>query len=129
MPGETEKRLLQVAIALGCLLPLTGGLMGIFQGAGFLNHGGDVTLDSHVRYLSGLLFAIGLGFLSAIPAIERKSARVTLLTAIVVAGGLARLYGLIVDGWPGDTMKFALIMELGVVPLLWLWQRRIARAL
>ena len=123
----TEKRLLQVAIALGCAVPLSGGTLGILFGAGMLDHGGDVTLDSHARYLSGLLAGVGLGFASMIPSIETHGGRATLLSAIVVIGGLARLYGVVVDGWPAPAMIFALGMELAVVPSLWCWQRRVAR--
>ena len=125
-PALTDKRLLQAAVALGCIVPLSGGTLGILFGAGMLDHGGDSTLDSHARYLSGLLLAVGLGFASTIPAIERHGARVTLLSLIVVVGGLARFYGVLVDGWPAPTMIFALGMELGVVPLLLCWQRRIS---
>ena len=126
MNRPLELRLLQTSIAIGCLVPISGGLMGISQGAGMLGHGGDVTLDSHARYLSGLLLGVGLGFLSAIPGIEKQTARVTLLSAIVVVGGLARFYSVLADGWPQPTMVFALAMELGVTPMLWLWQRRVA---
>ena len=130
MDKHTEKLLLQTAVALGCVVPLAGGLLGVVYGAGMLGHagdvGGDITLDSHVRYLSGLLLALGLGFLSIIPDIEGQGSRASLLTAIVVTGGLARLYGVLADGWPGTTMSLALLMELGVVPGLWLWQRRVA---
>ena len=126
MDRHIEKQLLQAAVALGCLVPLTGGLLGVVQGSAMLGPPGGVTLDSHVRYLSGLLLALGLGFLSIIPNIERQGPRASLLTAIVVTGGLARLYGVLVDGWPGQSMILALMMELGVVPLLWLWQRRVA---
>ena len=127
MNSLTEKRLLQVALALGCLVPLSGGLLGIVFGAGTLDHGGDVTLDSHARYLSGLLLGVGLGFVSTIPSIEKQGARASLLSLIVVIGGLARLLGVLIDGWPAPTMVFALGMELGVVPLLWCWQRRVAQ--
>ncbi len=122
-----EKRLLQAVMVLGCIVPITGGLLGIIYGASWRADVSNITLDSHVRYLSGLLLAIGLGFLSAIPTIEKQSARVSVLSAIVIVGGLARLYGVAVDGWPAPPMVFALVMELGVVPLLWLWQKRIAR--
>lgn len=90
-------------------------------------HAGDVTLDSHVRYLSGLLFGIGLTFAASISNIEMHSARIALLSSIIIVGGLARLYGVAVDGLPDVLMRFALIMELAVVPLLWLWQRRVAK--
>lgn len=122
-----ERRLLQAAIALACIVPLSGGLWGIIEGAGMLGQGGDVTLDSHVRYLSGLLLGIGLAFLSVIPNVESHGGRSSLLSAIVVTGGLSRLYGVWNDGWPAPAMQAALAMELGVVPILYLWQRRVAR--
>ena len=123
-----ERRLLQAAIALACLVPIIGGLAGIVGGAGMLHHGGDVTLDSHVRYLSGLLLGIGLAFLSLVPNVEKQGAAAAMLSAIVVVGGLSRLYGVIVDGSPAPSMVFALGMELGVVPMIYLWQRRVATA-
>jgi hypothetical protein len=127
MDNQTEKRLLQVSVALACIVPISAGLFGIAYGAGFVGRGGDIPLDSHVRYLSGLLLGIGIGFVTVIPSIERKFERASLLSAIVVIGGVGRLYGVLVDGWPGGSMTFALVMELIVVPVLWLWQLRISR--
>jgi hypothetical protein len=60
------------------------------------------------------------------PNIENQRERATLLSSIVVLGGLARLYGVWSEGWPAPPMLFALVMELGVVPLLWMWQRQLA---
>jgi hypothetical protein len=127
MDQSTEKRLLQAAMATACIAPVTGGILGMAFGAGMLDYGGDVTLDSQVRYLSGLLPGVGLAFDLAIPLLEKQGARVMLLTVIVIIGGLARLYGAAIDGWPAPTMLFALAMELGVTSLLWLWQCRLAR--
>ena len=84
-------------------------------------------LDSHFRYLSGLLFGIGLVFLASIPAIERKGPIFRTLGAVIFAGGLARLLSLAEAGPPGAGHLFGLVMELGVVPLLVLWQARVAR--
>ena len=83
---------------------------------------------THVSYLSGLLLGIGLGFWSLIPAIERQSRAFTLLTAIVVMGGLARLAMALRLGAWGLSVDLPLVMELAVTPLLCLWQRRVARA-
>ena len=83
--------------------------------------------DSHFRYLSGLLLAVGLGFWSTIPEIERHTGRFRLLTAVVLAGGIGRLIGLAFVAVPGTPMLAALIMELVVTPLLCLWQSAIAR--
>jgi hypothetical protein len=127
MDQSTEKRLLQAAMATACIAPVTGGILGMAFGAGMLDYGGDVTLDSQVRYLSGLLPGVGLAFDLAIPLLEKQGARVMLLTVIVIIGGLARLYGAAIDGSPAPTMLFALAMELGVTSLLWLWQCRLAR--
>ena len=124
-----EKRLLQAAIALACIVPISGGAWGITAGAGMLGHGGDVTLDSHYRYLSGLLLGIGLAFLSLIPNIENQGRSASVLSAIVVMGGLSRLYGVFADGLPAPMMSGALVMELGVVPVIYMWQRRVAAAL
>lgn len=87
----------------------------------------SISLDSHFRYLSGLLLAIGIGFLSTIERIEAKGRQFRLLTLFVVTGGLARLSGTLVDGVPSSEMLFGLGMELVVTPLLCLWQMRIAR--
>ena len=46
----------------------------------------------------------------------------------LVLGGLGRLVGLWLTGVPSLTMLAALGMELGVTPLLCLWQTRIANA-
>ena len=127
--GFVEKRLLQVAVGLGGIVPFAAGGAGVVLGAGMTGDRVPADLDSNVRYLSGLLLAIGLGFWSTIPAIEARGARFRLLTAIVVAGGLARLGGVAARGWPGAPMLFGLAMELAITPGLCLWQGRVARTL
>ncbi len=83
-------------------------------------------LDAHYRYLSGLLLAIGVAFALSIPRIETHKGRFRLLTAIVVIGGLGRLYGVLTTGHASDVTIFALAMELIVTPALAIWQGRIA---
>lgn len=124
-----ERRLLQLAVALGCIVPLAAGGAGIVNGPVFLHGvGADVPpdLDSHFRYLSGLLLATGIGFATCIPDIERRTARFRLLACLVFVGGLGRLLSLLSIGMPGDGHVFGLAMELGAVPLLVLWQARVA---
>jgi hypothetical protein len=116
-----EKRLLQAVV------PLSAGAAGAIYGPDWL-HRGVVgrDLDSHFRYLSGLLLAMGLLFLSCVPNLERKGARMRLLAVMPVIGGLARLFALL-QGPPSRSHVVALFIELGVVPLLTLWQARLAR--
>lgn len=89
--------------------------------------GVSVPLDSHYRYLSGLLLGMGFGFWLTIPHIERESPRFQLLTGIIVVGGVGRLWSLLSVGVPDRPMLFGLTMELAVTPLLAVWQYRIAK--
>lgn len=124
-----EKRLLQLVVTLACLVPLSVGGQSVLHGPGGIGHLRDVPvdLDSHFRYISGIFFGVGVAFVTCIPAIERKGARFRLLGGLVVAGGLARAVSLIEVGPPSRGHLFGLAMELGVVPLLVLWQWRFAQ--
>jgi hypothetical protein len=128
-PRGVELRLLQLVVALACFVPLSTGGRSILEGPGFLGGVTDVStdLDSHFRYVSGIFFGVGLAFVTCIPDIARKGPRFRLLGALVICGGLARLLSLIDVGVPGSGHVFGLAMELGVVPLLMLWQRRVER--
>ncbi len=118
---------LQVVIAVLALVPIGAGLAGVLSGLGFLGDGAaPMAADSHVRYLSGLLLAVGLLFWSTIPRIEHQARRVRLLTFIVFVGGLGRLFGVLTVGLPDPAMLFGLGMELVVTPLICLWQSSIA---
>jgi hypothetical protein len=120
------ERALQAVVAVAGLVPVTAGLLGIFS-PGLLDLTGSSQSLTHTAYLSGLLLAIGLGFWSTIPAIRTQGARFGLLTALVALGGLARLIAAVRLGVWGPSVFLPLIMELGVTPALWLWQRRLAR--
>jgi hypothetical protein len=121
-----EKRLLQLAILIGGIVPVSAGIEGALLGTRLLGDYPGRGADSHFRYMSGLLLGIGLIMWGCIPTIERRATIVRTITAIVVLGGLARLYGWIAVGDPGK-IRWALVMELVVTPLICLWQTRIAR--
>lgn len=129
MTPRIEKRLLQVIVAIACLLPLVVGGMSILRGPAAVGHATDlpIDLDSHFRYLSGIFFGLGLGFASCIPRLEATGPRFRLLGALVVAGGLARGYALVTVGTPSQGHVLGLGMELIVVPLLMVWQAGLAR--
>jgi hypothetical protein len=126
---KIETRSLQIAVAAGSLVPIGAGGAGMLLGPRMLGAGmaGPADLDSHFRYLSGLLLGIGLGYASTIPNIETHGRRFLLLTCIVVTGGAGRLLSLLSIGPPSPAMVAALAMELLVTPGLALWQHRIAR--
>jgi hypothetical protein len=123
-----ERKLLQIALALAGLLTGGFGLAGIFFGASFTEFSGDVVMDSYIRFLKGMLLAIGLIYWSSIAQIERHSERISLVTFILVLGAVARLMAVIGHGVPTIGIMVGLAGALIAAPLLWVWQRRVARA-
>jgi len=121
-----ERSLLQFCVGVAGIVPVAAGTAGILLGPEFVSAVVGVSADSHFRYLSGLLLSIGLGFWSTIPRLEANGDRFRLLSFIVVAGGLARLISLVAIGLPSIGMRAALVMELGVTPLLCFWQWRVS---
>jgi hypothetical protein len=130
MSPTLEKRSLQVAVSVACLVPLGAGGQGMIEGADMMR-GIDpplpVDLDSHFRYLSGLLFGIGLAFALCVPDIEKKGPLFRILAIIVFIGGLARLLSATQFGLPSGGHRFGLFMELVTVPSLTLWHLRVTR--
>jgi hypothetical protein len=124
---NTERRLLQIFIAIAGLVPVMAGAFGAVR-PDLLDLAATPSATTHAAYLSGLLLGIGLGFWSAIPGIERHRGRISLLAFIVVLGGLARLYTAVRLGAWTPFVTLPLLMELGVTPALWLWTCRVARA-
>ena len=131
MTPALERRLLQAAAALACLSPLWFGLRGMIEGPAMLagvDPGRSAPdLVSHYRYLSGLLFAVGIVLLSCVSKIECLTRRLRWAAGAVVLGGLARLAGLLLGDTPSAAHHFALGAELGLTPALVLWQARVAR--
>lgn len=122
-----ERRVLQILIFIGAWVPVLAGARGVIWGTNMFAQSLDISLDSHFRYLSGILFSMGLVFWALIPNIEKKTKQVRLLTALVATGGLARLAAAVFVGTPSTPMVLAIAMELIVTPLLCLWQFRISR--
>lgn len=125
-----QRRLLQVVVAAFATVAVATGLAGALIGPDFL--GLDPPwprdLDSHFRYLSGVLLAMGLTWWSCVPGIERKRERFRLLAFLTFTGGLARLLSLMVAGAPSLGHLYGLTVETVAVPLLAIWQARVARA-
>ena len=125
MTPALERRLLQIAVALAGVVPVGGGLWGMLGGMSTLG----AASTSNARYLSGLLFGVGLTFWIAIPTIERRGTVFRALLTVIVIGGLTRLVaGFLVTGFPPEVV-LPLIMELGVTPLVALWRERVERRL
>jgi uncharacterized protein DUF4345 len=123
-----ERKLLQIVLALAGLVVGGFGLAGVFFGATFTEFSGNVVMDSYIRFLKGMLLAIGLIYWSSISQVERHSERISLVTFILVLGAVPRLMAVIGHGVPTIGIMVGLVGELIAAPLLWMWQRRVARA-
>ncbi|MHB1218520.1 MAG: DUF4345 domain-containing protein [Alphaproteobacteria bacterium] len=128
MQPLVSKRLLQATVAILALIPTLAGAAGILLGPAFLTGEAPAVanLDSQLRFLSGMFFAVGLAFYATIPSIERKGALFRLAAALVFTGGLARLISLWAVGAPTWPHLAGLVMELAVVPALVVWQSSVA---
>ena len=123
----TERRLLQIAVALAAIVPVAAGAGGALLAPAFLDLATSPEGQTHIAYLSGLLLGIGVTVWSLIPTIEKQGRIFGLFTAIIVLGGLARLVAATRLGVWTLQVTLPLVMELGVTPALFLWQQRVAR--
>ncbi len=122
-----SRRSLQIAVAIAGLVPVSAGALGALRPE-LLSLSGPPHAFTHAAYLSGLLLGLGLSFWSLIPTLERQRHAFTILTGLVVVGGLARAFTAARLGAFGLSVIFPLIMELGVTPALWAWQRQVVRS-
>lgn len=122
------KRGLQIVVAACSGVPLAAGAAGVILGPGLIGDGTPDSrdLDGHFRYLSGLLFGIGLAYALSVLRIEQHRSRFLMLGGIVVLGGFGRLLSLFLRGAPSPIMLGALVMELLVTPILTLWQLHVS---
>ncbi|MCX7281896.1 MAG: DUF4345 family protein [Alphaproteobacteria bacterium] len=122
-----SRRSLQIAVAIAGLVPVSAGALGALRPE-LLSLSGPPHAFTHAAYLSGLLLGLGLSFWSLIPTLERQRHAFTILTGLVVVGGLARAFTAARLGASGLSVIFPLIMELGVTPALCAWQRQVVRS-
>jgi hypothetical protein len=124
------KRALQIAIALAGAEPVFTGLAGMLLGSSWVGDvSGTADIDSQFRFLSALLLALGLGVWSTIPDIEHQGRLLRRLAAVMVLGGLARLASFLIYDLPETTTLASQALEVGIMPLLCLWQTRLLKRL
>jgi hypothetical protein len=122
MISTAPRNILRLCVCLAATVPVVGGAWGVIDSLG----GVSGWSADHYRYLSGLLLAIGLGFWSTVPNIERRTQRFRLLTGLVVIGGLCRLLGVALGDHLTLPVALALVLELVATPLLCVWQAQVS---
>ncbi|MCB1885330.1 MAG: DUF4345 domain-containing protein [Geminicoccaceae bacterium] len=123
-----ERRALQATVAAASMIPILTGAAGVLIGPTFV--GGPLDnpdLASHFAYLSGIFIGLGFLFLATVQGIERKGSAFRAAASLVVCGGIARLLAFGLAGIPTTPHRLGLVVELVVVPLIVLWQARVAR--
>jgi phosphosulfolactate synthase (CoM biosynthesis protein A) len=128
----------KTAVVVWALLPLITGLMDVivgpsaWQGIGVgLSAAGfaDSVLDSQVRFIGTIWFGYGVLLLVCLKDVEKYSAILQGAFLIVFLGGIGRVISVFQAGMPEANpghgfIIFALVIELVIMPLLMLWQRR-----
>lgn len=119
----------RVLVALLALVPVSVGLGGLLFGDAFPGFAAthlNIDADSHFRFLSAIFLAIGIGFWSCALRIGAYQQRFELLCILVFCGGLGRTYAAALAGLPSPGHAVGIVMEIAVVPLLYVWSRRSA---
>jgi len=125
-----NKRNLQIATAILALVPIITGLIGLtglndpLYAA--LNLPRDATLDSNLRFYSGVWLGVGLAAAWIVPRIERETTLFRALWLMIFLGGLGRLLSLAITGMPfAPFVGFTALEILGAPFFVW-WQTKIA---
>ena len=127
-----SRRKLQVATAMLALVPTLTGLLGlsglsdpIYANLG-LPH--DATLDSQLRFYSGVWLGLGLAAFWLLPRIELESTLFRVLWLMIFIGGVGRLISLVLTGMPFPPFIGFTVLEIIGAPLFVIWQSKIAYA-
>ena len=126
-----ERRFFQFIIVVLSLIPIMDAIMGFYQGPSHLFPEGSTfprNLDNHYRYLTGAYLAVTFSLWYVMGNIEDRGATFRIVCAAVFIGGLGRLISMGTVGMPESSeYLFGALIELVLVPLLFLWHVRLQR--
>jgi hypothetical protein len=103
---------------------MTLGWQGLGDFAQVTNAGQYLVRDSHVRFLGGVYLLMGLATALSATRPTKFKAVVQLILIAAFAGGLARFSQMNLSVTFGPGVLVPLVIELGVMPLLYIWVSR-----
>jgi hypothetical protein len=109
---------------------VASGLFGMLAGPTALPGAGpvDATVDSEYRFSNAFWFTAGVVVWWAVPRVHLATTVLRLTLGAAFLGGMARLLAAAASGWPHPVFLGTLGVELVLVPLVLLWQSKIAEA-
>jgi len=127
--GETQMQNLKMTVRALCIIPFLTGVADIVYGEGLLNIAGarlenaanDPVLNSQIGFWGAIWFGFGLILWRASSHLRDEADLFRLLCGTLVLSGLARLGSMMMYGFPGPILTFAMAVELGAGTGLLLW--------
>jgi len=130
-----ELRLFRVCVGLVLLIPAIVGPVTGFLGVNALARLLQAdppslapSIHNSLRAVCWMFFAIVPVTIWSIRSLERGATVFRIIIGCAFVAGFARLTGCLVDGFPGVLPVVIMSIELGVMPLLFVWHRRLLRA-
>ncbi len=121
-------RLSQVLRVLA-VIPMVAGLASVLFGSAIVREHGpsNASVESELRFYAVFYVAYGAFLWSLAPRVAERGRELRWAAAVLFCGGLARVVGVLVDGWPEADYVVLMVVELTLPGVLVAWQRKEAR--
>jgi len=125
-----SRRALQIVTGLLGAIPIATGCIGLLglRDPLYVRCGIPVSLDSNLRFYSGLWLGLGIAMYSILPSIERQTVLFRAFWGAIFLGGLGRLASIVGVGAPPSPLLAVIGLELVGAPVFIVWQWQVARA-
>jgi len=125
-----SRRALQIVTGLLGAIPIATGCIGLLglRDPLYVRCSLPVSLDSNLRFYSGLWLGLGIAMYSILPSIERQTVLFRAFWGAIFLGGFGRLASIVGVGAPPSPFLAVIGLELVGAPVFIVWQRQVARA-
>src|SRR5262249_17056536 len=123
-----SRRALQVVTGLLGAIPIATGCIGLLglRDPLYVRCGIPVSLDSNLRFYSGLWLGLGIAMYSILPSVEQQTVLFRAFWGAIFLGGFGRLASIVGVGAPPLPFLGVIGLERVGAPVFIVWQRRVA---